>query len=939
MPAAGGTSFGQALLSLGIDASDFTAGVNQIVAGAQDIEQAMQGVSSSMAQASSASSVWGDIGNVTGNVFSTMVSGAQTAISWVGDFVSAILHIPGAIAGAVGALSEWIFFVGEAIDKVTALANAVFEASSSWEQWQVQLTAFTGSGQKANAMLEQIHQFALSTPFEMPGVVTAAERLLAMGTAAQDVIPTLRAVAGAVYATGGDTSSMLSVINLLNRIGETGKMTVMSMNLLIRQGIPAWQILADALGTDVTGAMEKVKSGSLDAQEGVRLLLAGMQKLGDPALSKFGDTWAGAMNNFQAAIEDVWRTMTTALMKGMTPMVNDLAKALQSPAFQNFATGVGKWLGDTLQGIAKGLQALGTWLAPVGEGIKTFLDKFKNTDSLASFGRLTMDLWTIFGWVRLALGPLPVLIGNFLSSLEPSKIMDFISGGLEVLMGLFKDLQPVIDPIIKGIKDFFDQFNRPDVKKAASDLMTTIGGIFSDVGKALEPVGKLIGDFISKIDVKKILEFADSFAKNLRPAIEGLGGLLSDIAGALSRIFGELAKSGTIDALVSGFKDMFAVAGPLAGDILKVAGALVRLISDSGLLEPILVTLVRALGTVMLAASLAMAGLRGLIAVMSALITGDIFKPGGMDRLGKQLDDIGNNALRAWKDFEDLNTSLDNLGNSDALGKFADGANNAAGAVGNAKKSVDDLQGSVLSADRNATILWADTQKLDMTVSPEIDQGSILSADRNATQLWLDMNKLNMTVDPFVDQGSILSADRNATQLWLDMNRLNMTVDPFVDQGSILSADRNATQLWLDMNRLNGTSTWTANLVGGAFGASGLRTTLLSLNGSSTWTSYLNTVQTTTQQYQTVYLQHGVENFAGGYAVVGEAGPELVWLPRGSNVYPNKTTFNHTAAMPDASSGDIHIHVEVGGKEIVHEVMSEVDKAVRAKYGPRSRLA
>lgn len=38
------------------------------------------------------------------------------------------------------------------------------------------------------------------------------------------------------------------------------------------------------------------------------------------------------------------------------------------------------------------------------------------------------------------------------------------------------------------------------------------------------------------------------------------------------------------------------------------------------------------------------------------------------------------------------------------------------------------------------------------------------------------------------------------------------------------------------------------------------------------------------------YLAKGTRNFAGGMAVVGEKGPELVTLPRGSNVYPNGQT-------------------------------------------------
>lgn len=57
---------------------------------------------------------------------------------------------------------------------------------------------------------------------------------------------------------------------------------------------------------------------------------------------------------------------------------------------------------------------------------------------------------------------------------------------------------------------------------------------------------------------------------------------------------------------------------------------------------------------------------------------------------------------------------------------------------------------------------------------------------------------------------------------------------------------------------------------------------------------------------QLPYLATGVENFAGGWAVVGERGPELTYLPKGSNVYSN----DKSKAMGGRSTniyGDINI--------------------------------
>ena len=51
----------------------------------------------------------------------------------------------------------------------------------------------------------------------------------------------------------------------------------------------------------------------------------------------------------------------------------------------------------------------------------------------------------------------------------------------------------------------------------------------------------------------------------------------------------------------------------------------------------------------------------------------------------------------------------------------------------------------------------------------------------------------------------------------------------------------------------------------------------------------------------------GVENFSGGLALVGERGPELVNLPRGSDVIPN----NQIAGLPN-STANTTININVG---------------------------
>lgn len=65
----------------------------------------------------------------------------------------------------------------------------------------------------------------------------------------------------------------------------------------------------------------------------------------------------------------------------------------------------------------------------------------------------------------------------------------------------------------------------------------------------------------------------------------------------------------------------------------------------------------------------------------------------------------------------------------------------------------------------------------------------------------------------------------------------------------------------------------------------------------------------------------GVENFTGGAAIVGERGPELVYLPRGSNVMTNKDTMR---AMSGATN-NFYGNITLGDKSAVDRFFERLD--------------
>lgn len=95
----------------------------------------------------------------------------------------------------------------------------------------------------------------------------------------------------------------------------------------------------------------------------------------------------------------------------------------------------------------------------------------------------------------------------------------------------------------------------------------------------------------------------------------------------------------------------------------------------------------------------------------------------------------------------------------------------------------------------------------------------------------------------------------------------------------------------------------------------------------------------------------GVDNFSGGLAMVGEEGPELAFLPKGTSILPNKETKDLTTSRPSligsdamavsgGQSGSLNITVNVSGvmtdstsgkRKVGEDIIRAVNDGLRAK--------
>lgn len=224
---------------------------------------------------------------------------------------------------------------------IAAAGAKAIQAAGNLQNVQTAFTNMLGSAEKASAFTKQLQSFAAATPFEFNQVTAAAQKFLAFGFTAEQVIPTLTAVGDAAAGVGLGAEGINRVTLALGQIAAKSKVQSDEMLQLTEAGIPAWQMLADKIGVSVPEAMDMVTKGMVDAQTGISALVTGMSQ-------KFG----GMMEQQSQTIQGTWSTMMDGLEQTAGQVGLRLADSLN-------ITGIFQGIGETLNNFAQEVQNSG----------------------------------------------------------------------------------------------------------------------------------------------------------------------------------------------------------------------------------------------------------------------------------------------------------------------------------------------------------------------------------------------------------------------------------------------------------------------------------------------------------------------------------------------------------------------------------------------------
>lgn len=217
-----------------------------------------------------------------------------------------------------------------AFGSLSLLTAGIVKAGAGFEQTQIAFETMLGSAEQAQKTLSDLSQFAARTPFELGQLEEASKRLLAYGTAADDLIPTLKMLGNISAGVGMDKLPQL--ILAFGQVQAATKLTGMELRQFSEAGVPLLGTLADQLGKTEQEVIEMVSAGEVGFEQ-VKLALAALTGEGGrffELMDKQSQSLGGQWSNLKDQLALTARTIGEDLLPYMKPVLEQLIAMTQS---------------------------------------------------------------------------------------------------------------------------------------------------------------------------------------------------------------------------------------------------------------------------------------------------------------------------------------------------------------------------------------------------------------------------------------------------------------------------------------------------------------------------------------------------------------------------------------------------------------------------------
>ena len=205
--------------------------------------------------------------------------------------------------------------------------------AASVEQISVAFEVLLGSAQEAQVVLEELREFSVKTPFTFEELAPAAKRLIAFGTAAEDVVGVMRDLGNAAMGNG---ETLDRLVDAYGKVQAKGKASLEELNRFTEAGVPLMRQLAEDLELTNEELFKFVSQGKVGFNEVNTALQNLTRGEGQFAgmLEAQSMTLEGSLSTLEGAMQDLGNTMASRVLPflreivvGFTGVVNLMNRA------------------------------------------------------------------------------------------------------------------------------------------------------------------------------------------------------------------------------------------------------------------------------------------------------------------------------------------------------------------------------------------------------------------------------------------------------------------------------------------------------------------------------------------------------------------------------------------------------------------------------------
>lgn len=285
-----------------------------------------------------------------GDDLETVSKQSKKATSGIKGFADKCNKMTGALS-AIATVQLGNVFTGMA-GGILNMGIASVQAAAQMRQYEIAFQTMLKSAEAGTQMLRDLQQFAAETPFDVPGVVSAGQQLMAFGFKAEEIIPMLTNLGDAASGLGLGTEGVSRLAYALGQMQTSGKLNAQDMMQLTSAGISAWDMLAQAAGKTVAEMKDLCSKGAIDSKAAVQTIVAGMNDQFGGMMAKTSDEVAGLLANIEETAGNtsaaVGKYLTEAFnIKGILKDVSDRLGEFQQK--MQTATEQGKSMGDVIK--------------------------------------------------------------------------------------------------------------------------------------------------------------------------------------------------------------------------------------------------------------------------------------------------------------------------------------------------------------------------------------------------------------------------------------------------------------------------------------------------------------------------------------------------------------------------------------------------------------